>query len=100
VVRNREIRVIEDRAQPVSRGVAGIARRWIAGSNVVRHSSAQSLRAVPLCQVAPIAGGVRRSQPIVVTHVAIGAGLNPASGWHDVPAGKCPTGGAVIELAV
>ena len=58
VVRNGEERVVEGCAKPVRGGVAGIAGGRITGGDVVRHTSAQRLRAVPFRQVAPVANGI------------------------------------------
>ena len=45
-----------------------------AGGNVIRHSTAESGGAVPFVGVAADAGGVCRSEIVVVVDVAIGAG--------------------------
>ena len=60
MVRDREPRVVEGRAQPVCGGVAGIARCWISCRDVVRDRTAQRLGAVPFREVASITDRVRR----------------------------------------
>ena len=101
VMRNREVRVIERCAQPACGGVAGVARGWVPRGDVIRHRTAQRLRAVPLRQVAAGTNRVRRGQRIVVIDVAVRAGLHAsARSWHDVPASQRPTGCAVIEFSI
>ena len=63
VVRNREIiAVIENGIQPVRGAVACVAGSGIAGGDVVRYRASESLRAVPLRDVATVASGICRSQ--------------------------------------
>ena len=62
MVGDRKIGVVEGRTQPARGCVAGIARCRISCSNVIRDSAAERLCAVPLREVASIAGRVRRSE--------------------------------------
>ena len=62
MVRDRKIGMVEGRAQPTRGCVAGIARCRISSSDVVRDRAAERLCAVPLREVASIAGRVRRSE--------------------------------------
>jgi len=100
MVRDGEVSVVEGGAEPVRGGVASIAGGRVPGGDVIRHAAAKSLRAVPFRQVASIADRIRRSERIVVADMAIGASLDTAGSGNDVPASQCPSGGAVIKLAV
>lgn len=80
--------------------MAAIARGGITRSDVVGNGSTQSLRAAPLGNVAAIAGSIRRSQRIVVVHVAVRAGLHAPGGRNNVATGERPPRGAVVEFAV
>jgi len=100
IVRNPEPGVIERRAQPARRCVAGIARCGISRRNVVWHGTAQRLRTVPFRQVAPITGRVRRGERIVVIDVALRAGLHAASRGYYMSAGQGPACRAVVKPAV
>ena len=62
IVRDLEPGVVEGRPQPRRGCVAGIAGCGISGRNVVRDRAAERLCAVPLREVASIAGRVRRSE--------------------------------------
>ena len=62
MVRDREIGVIKGCSCPRRRRVAGVARCWIPGGDVVRDRAAQGLRTVPIRQVASIAGRIRRGE--------------------------------------
>lgn len=59
MVRDREIRVIEGRAQPTRRGVASVAGLRVSGRKVIWHGAAQSLRAEPCRLVTAIARRIR-----------------------------------------
>jgi len=100
IVRDREPGVVESRAQPARRCVAGIARCGISCRNVVWHGTAQRLRTVPFRQVAPITGRIRRGERIVVIDVASGAGLHAASRGYYMSAGQGPACRAVVKPAV
>ncbi len=82
--------VIECRAQPVGRRVAGIAGFWKSGRDVIRNRATKSLGAVPIGSVAAVTIGWQRAAVIAV-HVAQGAGNG------GVRAGQRKRGCAVIE---
>src|SRR5271157_485632 len=84
-----EIAVIERGSEPACRRVAGIARRWITGRNMVGHRAAQGLRAVPIGNVAAIADGIRGGQRVIVANVALRASGDDAAGgrYHLVSTG-------------
>jgi hypothetical protein len=85
VMRNGEVRVLVAGAQPVRFCVAAIASRRKPSGDVVRNGTAQSLRAVPLRQVAAVANRIRCRERVVVVDVAVGTGLHAARRGHDVP---------------
>ena len=73
VVRNRKERtVIESSAEP---GGGVVATRGIAGGresrgNVIWHGATESLRTLPCCKVAAVAGGIRGGEGVVAIDVA------------------------------
>ena len=79
MVRNREVGVIEGCAKPTRGRMAGLAGGWIISSEVVWNGAAQSLRTVPVRQVATVAKGIRSSQGVVAAHVTLGASGNDAA---------------------
>lgn len=100
VMRNREVRVLVAGAEPACCRVAAIASGSKSSGDVIRHGTAESLRAVPLRQVAAIASCIRCRERIVVVDVAVGAGLDAARRGHDVPSRQRPSRRTVIELAI
>jgi hypothetical protein len=97
MVRHLKPRVVEGRAEPIGcgpGGVAGDAGSWVLRRDVVRHTAAQRLRALPRSEMATITIRVRRRQAVVAADVARSAGRS------HVGAGQRPTCGAVIKLAV
>ena len=100
VVGNRKVRVIKDRAQPARSAVTRVASRWVPGGDMVGNRTTKGLRAVPLRHVATVTSRVRRGQRVIVTDVAVRAGLNAAWRRHHVAARQSPARGAVIELSV
>ena len=94
MVRNREVSVIEGCAQPIGGGVAAIASRRVASSDVVRDRATQSLCAVPVSEVTAVARGVRGGQRIVVADVA------QVARRSQVSAGEGPAGTGVIKRPV
>jgi hypothetical protein len=82
--------VIEDRAQPRGRRVAGRAGRGIAGSNVIRHRAAQGRGALPIRSVAAVAIS-GESAAVISIHVA------QRAGYGRVRAGQGEGCRAVIE---
>ena len=80
--------------------MAGIAGGRVSSGNVVGDRTAEGLSAVPLRDMAAVAGSVRRGEGIVVVDVAVRAGLHAAGGGDNVAAREGPSGSAVIELAV
>jgi hypothetical protein len=102
VMRNREVGVLESGVQPAYRGVASVAGGRKSRGNMIRNQPPQSLRAVPGCLMAAVACGIRRSQRIVVVHMAIGAPLDRRTrrGGHLVRTRKRPTRGAMVKRAV
>lgn len=100
VVRNRKERtVIESSAEPAGGVVAtsGVAGRRETCGNVIRHRAAESLRALPCCEMAAIASGVPGGERVVAIDVARRTRSFRGIG---VSAGQRPTGSAVIEFSV
>jgi len=97
---DREISVVERRAQPVRRCVAGITRCRISSRDVVRDRAAQRLCAVPFGQVASIADRVRRRERIVIANVAVRAGLDTSGRRNNVSTCQYEPCRAVVELAI
>ena len=95
IVRNPEPGVVESRAQPARRCVAGIARRWVVRRKVVRDSATQGLGAIPIREVAAVASCVRRGKRVVVGDMAKGACRT-----RQVVAGQRPAGRGVIKRSV
>ena len=81
--------VIESRAAPGGRAVAGLARRREAGCHMVWIG-----RALVILQVATDAS--RAGQIVVIVDVTVRA----LARWHGVGSRQSETGGGVIELAV
>lgn len=78
--------------------MAGRTKRgWEARGNVIRHTAAKRLRALPGGDVAAVAIRVRHSKRIVVPHVAIGAGYDFTGRLQLVRAREWPACRAVIE---
>ena len=102
VVRNREVRVIKRRTQPAGCRMAGVARGRVARRDVIGHGTAERLGAGPGSQVAAVTDGVGGGEVVIAVDVAVGAAndLRSGSGRHLVRPGECPSGAAVIELAV
>ena len=97
MVRLFEPGMVKRRAEPIGgspRGVAGYAGGRILRGDVIRHAATERWRALPGRDMAAIAIGVGRRQSVVVADVA-----RSARGGY-VRARQCPTGAAVIELAV
>ena len=93
IMGNSEIGVIKRRAEPTGGGVAGRARRGIAGGDVIRHRAAEGLRAVPVSDMAAVA--IRRQcAGVVVVDVAGGAGRG------EVRAREWESRGGMIEFPV
>ena len=100
VVWNREVRVIESGTEPVCGGVTAVAGRGISSRHMVWNRATEGLRAIPLCDMAAVAGRIRRRQRIVVIHMAVCAGLHAARSGNNVAARESPSSGAVIEFAI
>ena len=62
MVGDRKIGVVEGRTQPARGCVASVARCRVSSRDVVRDRAAERLCAVPLREVASIAGRVRRRE--------------------------------------
>jgi hypothetical protein len=97
--------VIERRTQPGSRGVAGIARRRVSGSDMVRHRPAQSCGALVVGSVATVTIG-RQRPAVVAIHVAQRAGrggVRPGQ-WESrrgvIESRSCPIRSRVANRAV
>jgi hypothetical protein len=99
-MRNGKVRVLVAGAEPVRCRVAAVASGRKSSGEVVRNGTAESLRAIPLRQVAGVANCICPGEGIIVVDVAIGASLHAAWRWNNVPAGQRPPGRAVIELAI
>ena len=93
VVGNGEISVIESSAEPVCSGVAGVASGWISRRDVVRDRTTESLRAVPIGEMATVASRIGSSEAVIVVEVARGAGS------VHVCAGQSPASSGVVEHA-
>ncbi len=85
--------MIESSAEPVCSGVAGVASGGITRGDVVGDRTTESLRAVPIGEMATVASGVGRGEVVIVVEVARGAGS------VHVRAGQSPASSGVVEHA-
>jgi len=90
--------MVERRIRPHNRVMAlGAQRRREARGNVVRHGATKRRRAIPGRLVTTVAIRVRRRERIVVTDVAVRAGVHLACWRHLMRTHQRPAGRGVVE---